>query len=760
MPSRGVAAPPVAADYQRSLALRGDWSHLTRDVPFPARWSDDGKTLYYRKTVQEGFAFVAMDRATLRKAPAFDAKRIAAALGRATGERVTGRDLPFDSFTIRGNPRHLEFMIHDEDWSCGLQDDACGPVQTGLRPRGFDAVRDLRVPARNTPVPSPDGTWEAFVRADNVVVRAKAGGAETRLSLDGTASDFYDPESIVWSPDSRHLAVLRVRPGFARYVTRVEAAPRDGGQPRIHTQLYPKPGDIIDSEQPVLFDVASGRGRDIRTDDFADAYPLRNGDVGWSRDGKFLMFPFVQRGYQRAGFISVEVETGRAHLAADERARTFVDAGRLYEHVVGNEGRELIWVSERDGWRHLYLFDMTTGHIERQITKGPWVVREVLRVDDRKREIWFGASGMTPGEDPYFVHYYRIGFDGSHLTALTPETANHHAAISPDGALLADTYSRVDLASRSMLRSAEDGHVVGSVETGDDTGLRATGFRPPEVFHAKGRDGTTDIWGLVVRPRDYDPARKYPVVENIYAGPHDSFVPKDFWPFGYHSGGDKVIGMQALADLGFIVVQIDGMGTANRSRAFHDVAWKNLADSGFPDRILWHRAMAARDPSYDITRVGIYGGSAGGQSALNALLFHPEFYKAAVAFAGCYDNRMDKIDWNEQWLGWPVDESYVRASGVENAGRLQGRLLMIVGEQDANVDPSSTFQVASALIRANKNFELLVVPGGGHATGRSEGPIGYAERREFGFFVRTLQDGREPDWNRLSETDRTNRHEE
>ena len=260
----------------------------------------------------------------------------------------------------------------------------------------------------------------------------------------------------------------------------------------------------------------------------------------------------------------------------------------------------------------------------------------------------------------------------------------------------------------------------------------------------------TDIWGLVVRPRDFDPGKHYPVIENIYAGPHDSFVPKTFWPFGYHSGGDKVIGMQALAGLGFIVVQIDGMGIANRSKAFQDVAWKNLGDSGFPDRLAWHRALAARDPSYDISRVGIYGASAGGQSTLGALLFYPEFYKVGVAWNGCYDNRMDKISWNEQWMGWPVDESYARASGVDNTHLLQGALLLIVGEQDSNVDPASTMQVVDALVRAGKDFDLLNIPGGEHTVGRSTGPIDYAHRRQFDFFARHLQGRTPPAWNTMS----------
>ncbi|WP_170867990.1 S9 family peptidase, partial [Xanthomonas graminis] len=342
--------------------------------------------------------------------------------------------------------------------------------------------------------------------------------------------------------------------------------------------------------------------------------------------------------------------------------------------------------------------------------------------------------------------------DAPPLTRLTTADADHDVAIADDGRHYVDTYSRPDLPPLMELH-AIDGTLLQVVERGDIGKLQAAGWRAPQTFVAKGRDGRTDIWGMVVRPRDYDPHKKYPVIENIYAGPHDSFVPKTFWPFGYHSGGDKQIGMQAQADLGFIVVMIDGMGTANRSKAFHDVAWKNLGDSGFPDRIAWHKVLAAKDPSYDISRVGIYGASAGGQSTLGALERHPDFYKVGVAFAGCYDNRMDKISWNEQWMGWPVDASYAAASGVDNAARLRGELLLIVGEQDSNVDPASTAQVVDALIKAGKEFDLLNVPGGEHTVGRSTGPIDYVQRRQYDFFVRHLLGAKTPRWNGMSPGD-------
>jgi dipeptidyl aminopeptidase/acylaminoacyl peptidase len=301
-----------------------------------------------------------------------------------------------------------------------------------------------------------------------------------------------------------------------------------------------------------------------------------------------------------------------------------------------------------------------------------------------------------------------------------------------------DTYSRIDLPPVSELRRTSDGSLVAEIERTEIRALVAAGWKAPEVFTTKGRDGSTDIWGLIFRPSTFDPARKYPVIENIYAGPHGSHVPKNFAAF-YAS--------QAQAELGFIVVQIDGMGTSNRSKAFHDVAWQNLGDAGFPDRILWHRAVAAKYPAYDITRVGIYGGSAGGQNAMGALLFHPDFYKAAVSYAGCHDNRMDKIWWNEQWMGWPLGAQYSRSSNVDNASKLQGALLLVVGELDTNVDPASTLQVVSALVKADKEFDLLVVPGENHGAGRSGTYVAYGQRKQYDFFVEQLMGAVPPRWN-------------
>jgi len=406
------------------------------------------------------------------------------------------------------------------------------------------------------------------------------------------------------------------------------------------------------------------------------------------------------------------------------------DTGKTYRYDIA-DGKEIIWMSERDGWAHLYLVDGATGAFKQQITKGDWVVRAVNRVDEQKRQIWFEASAMNPGEDPYFVYAYRINFDGSGLTPLTPGQGNHRVEFSSDGTFYTDLVSTIDTAPVLTLYRTADNSRVAELEHGNLDKLKAAGWHAPESFMAKGRDGKTEIWGVVWKPANFDPKKKYPVIENIYAGPQGSFVPKTFSPRA-----------EPLTELGFVVVQIDGMGTNNRSKAFHDVAFKNLKDAGFADRIAWHKAYAAAHPWYDISRVGIFGTSAGGQSAMGALLFHPDFYKVAVSNSGCHDNRMDKIWWNEQWMSWPIGPQYSESSNVDNAWRLQGKLLLVVGEMDKNVDPASTFQVVDRLEKANKTFDLLLVPGAGHG---ARGP--YTQRKLEDFFVHNLLGQEIPAWN-------------
>ncbi len=585
---------------------------------------------------------------------------------------------------------------------------------------------------------SPDGVYTALVRDHNVVLRRNETGDERGLTVDGTAEDGYRGE-FAWSPDSSRLVAIRVRAGDERRVTLVESSPGDQVQPKTHYYNYLKPGDRLPFPRPRLFDVSEGRAIPVSEELFSQPFTETGSlPVRWQGDSSEFLFSYNERGHQRFRILAVNGRTGTVRTVVDEHPETFFCySQKQFQHVVEPRGEnaagapraaaELIWMSERDGWNHLWLYDVAAGAVKNPITRGEWVVRRVEHVDDAARVIWFIAGGVRPGEDPYHQHLCRVNFDGTGFQRLTEGDGNHRIEWSPDRTVFLDTWSRADHPPVHELRRA-DGTLVAELERGDVAPLMERGWRHPERFVAPGRDGKTDIHGLIYRPATIEPGRKYPVIEYIYAGPHGAFVPKEFRPV---PDGD----LQVLVELGFIVVRCDGMGTNHRSKAFHDVCWKNLGDSGFPDRIAWIRAAAAKSPEFDLDRVGIYGGSAGGQSSTRALLAHGDFYKAAVSDCGCHDNRVDKIWWNEQWMGWPIGPHYAEQSNVTQAHRLTGRLLLVVGELDRNVDPASTLQVANALVRADRDFELLVLPGAGH--GAAETP--YGRRRRAEFFVRHLR---------------------
>jgi dipeptidyl aminopeptidase/acylaminoacyl peptidase len=456
--------------------------------------------------------------------------------------------------------------------------------------------------------------------------------------------------------------------------------------------------------------------------------------LDWNKNSSAFTFEFNQRGHQVFQVVEVNAATGATRIIIDEQSKTFVDySGKHFRHDLENR-QEIIWMSERDGWNHLYLMDSKTGKVKTQITKGNWPIREVVKVDEKQSVIIFKASGRNAGEDPYFIHYYKINFDGSHLVELTPAKMDHQASFSSDLMYFTDTYSTVNTPPVTTLCSASDGSVIMEIEKTDISELLSKGWIAPEPFVSKARDGVTDIWGNIYRPTTFDPNKSYPIIEYIYAGPHSSFAQKSFRPVNSAFAG--------LSELGFIVVQLDGMGTSNRSKAFHDVCWKNLKDAGFPDRINWIKTVASKYNYMDINRVGLFGGSAGGQNTLAGLLFHPEFYKAGSSSCGCHDNRMDKMWWNELWLGYPIGPQYAENSNVVNAAKLQGKLLLIVGEVDDNVDPASTMQVVNALVAAKKDFELVVLPGVNHTLG---GEYGEQKRRDF--FVRNFLNQSSPDWN-------------
>jgi dipeptidyl aminopeptidase/acylaminoacyl peptidase len=756
-----ASAQGTIADYQRAMTLRDRYQDLTPGIADQVRWIEKTNRLYYRKSVKGGHEWVLVDAPSAQKRPAFDHTRLAAGIAAAANRKATAVTLPFNTFNFVDGEKAIEFVLaepgaagrggggrggfgpDDPVWRCSLDTYTCRqPERAGRGGRGGRGGGGLAGPVRPPfdingvePKKSPDGKLEAIVNNYNVAIRETGKREVTLLSTDGSEGGYYDGDSLAWSPDSTRIAVYKVKPGFRRFINYIQSSPEDQLQPKHSTMQYAKPGDVLDVETPVLFEVSTKKRIAVDTALFPNAYDVSS--LQWRKDSRAVTFEYNQRGHQLYRVIEIAAADGRARAVISEEPGTFFCySGKKYRFDV-DDGKEVVWMSERDGWNHLYLVDGATGAVKNQITRGDWAVRSVVETDEKKRQIVFTANGMYPGKDPYFVHVYRINFDGTGLTPLTPADANHTASFSPDSSFYVDTYSRVDQPPIAELRRASDGSRVMELERADAAELVKAGWKAPEVFVAKGRDGRTDIWGVIYRPTNFDPAKKYPVIENIYAGPQGAFVPKSFAAFNQ---------MQAQAEIGFIVVQIDGMGTNYRSKAFHDVAWKNLKDAGFPDRILWHKAAAAKYPSYDITRVGLYGTSAGGQNSLGGLLFFPEFYKAAVSSVGCHDNRMDKIWWNEQWMGWPIGSEYAESSNVDNAYRLQGKVLLVVGEMDQNVDPSSTMQVVNQLIKHNKEFDLLVIPGAGHGSGGA-----YGDHKRFDFFTRHLLGVTPPAWKAIED---------
>ena len=593
-------------------------------------------------------------------------------------------------------------------------------------------------------VTSPDGRWEAWVEGYNVVVKPVGSRGEKRqLTQDGTIGNYYSSR-ILWSPDSRRLFTCKRRAVEKRYVYYVESSPKDQLQPVLHKQEYAKPGDELPQRVPCIFELETGRQLTADTVLCPNQYSLSWFE--WSADGSEVRMEYNQRGHKVYRVLAMNAETGRLRTLVEERSDKFVNYNRTYRKYLA-DGR-LLWMSERDNWNHLYLYDVSQKTKMQkkkgaktedcfQLTRGDWCVRRVVHVDEEAGVVYFTASGMNKEEDPYLIHYYKIGLDGKGLVCLTPENGNHKAVFTNDWKYLADTYSRVDMPPVTCLRRTADGSLVQTLAQADISQLSKEGWHAPEVFTAKGRDGETDIWGIIQRPTNFDPQHRYPVIEYIYAGPGDAYTPKDFNPYNWN--------MTSLAELGFIVVQMDGMGTSWRGKKFEEVCYKNLKDAGFPDRMAWLKAAAEKYPYMDIDRVGIFGASAGGQESTTAVLLHGDFYKAAYSSCGCHDNRMDKIWWNEQWMGYPVDSSYVECSNVYHAPKLERPLMLVVGELDDNVDPASTMQVADALIRAGKDFELVVLPGVHHSMGER-----FGEHKRYDFFVRNLMGVEPPKWGLLN----------
>lgn len=723
-------AQATVEDYKRAFSLNEKFKDKVFYSGVNPQWIGKSNTFWYVSNTPEARVYTFVNALKKTKKPLFDHQMLAEALTKATDKKIDAAKLYLQNIKAENNDT-LFFEYEQKQWSFAYKTAELkneGPVRDrNRRPQRYWGTVDEEKESRQAQ--SPDKAFTAFVKDHNIVLKNNTTAEEIQLTTDGKADNYYSAY-LSWSPDSKKLAVMKIVPAEIRKLYMIESSPADQLQPKLLTRDYRKPGDQLPQKTPVIIDIDTKKALVANNSLFENQYSLWGFD--WSADSKTTLFEFNQRGHQAYRVLEMSAENGNLRTVIYESSNTFVNYNRYFNRKLKN-GTEIIWMSERDNYNHLYLYDRTTGKVKNQITKGQWYVREVIDVDEKSREIIFSANGMVANEDPYLIRYYRIGFDGKGLTCLTPETGTHQAWFSDDKRFLVDVYSMVDKAPVAVLRNARNGKIIMPVETADIIALEKAGWRAPETFAAKGRDGKTDIWGIIHRPTNFDPAKKYPIIEYIYAGPGSHYVPKNFIAFNNN--------LSAIAELGFIVIQIDGMGTSFRSKSFEDIIHKNLKDAGFPDRIFWTKAAAEKYPYMDIDRVGIFGASAGGQAAMWAVLFHPEHYKAAYGACGCHDNRMDKIWWNEQWMGYPVGPEYAACSNVDNAHLLTRPLMLVVGELDDNVDPASTYQVVNALIKAKKDFELVTLPGVGHTMGGE-----YGEHKRFDFFVKHLLNINPPAW--------------
>lgn len=721
-------------DYNRAFSLgsRLNYGKVDNANIYP-HWIEGTDKLWYITESNGDRNYELLDCRNLKTTTLFDSGKLAGVLSRELGKELNPADLRLERLLVSKDCNWLDFVYAGKIWKYDIKKNKLedmGELPPRVEPPHWMVVDEEKNAAE---IVSPDGKMAAFVRDNNVWLKNLENGNQRQLTYNGTIGNYYS-SWINWSPDSRKIAMNRIRPVEKRYVYYVESSPAPGSQPVLHKQEYAKPGDELRQKTPVIIDTESFEVLEAADDLFSNQYDLYGPE--WTGDSESITFEFNERGHKNYRLLEMSAKDGKVRPLVEENHEKYINYSRIFRHLL-EDGQRVIWSSERDNYNHLYLYDRRTGQVINQITKGPWYVREVVFVDEPNERIYFSANGMHPEEDPYFIRYYSINFDGTDLRDLTPSPGTHHAVFSPDFKFLTDTYSTISEPPVTVLRSAETGEEIKKIAEADIERLLAEGWEAPEVFVAPGRDGRTPMYGVIYRPSNFDPSKKYPVIEYIYQGPGDQYVPKSFYPFHRH--------VMPLTELGFVVVMVDGMGTSFRSREFENICYKNLADAGLPDHIEWIKHAGEKYPYLDLEKIGIYGGSAGGQESLNALLTYPDFYKAAYSACGCHDNRMDKIWWNEQWLGYPVDESYIKASNVENAHLLRRPLMLVVGELDDNVDPASTMQVADALIKANKDFELVVLPGVNHTLGES-----FGEHKRFDFFVKNLLGVEPPLWDEIT----------
>jgi dipeptidyl-peptidase-4 len=719
------------------------------------KWLGDGR-FWYRDAGPDGITYMLVDPANRTKAPAFDHVRMSAELNAASGAgklpgilsgSVDSGHLPIDAFTLEDGGRVAVVTIGTHLVRCDLR-------ATGVCEHAGEAF--VGAPGVTYDL-SPGGKQAAFIRDNNLWVRNVANARESQLTKDGIENFGYATDNagwihsgkpiLVWSPDSKKIATFQQD---QRKVGRMYLVSTTAGHPALESWAYPLAGDEnVTMIERVIVDVARRKvvrlkmppdqHRSTLCDDVSCAGGHGWDDVQWSEDGMHLAFVSTSRDHKQEWLRVADAVSGDVREVMNETAATYIESGTVkvnWRYLP--RSNEVLWFSERDNWGQMYLYDLTSGKVKNQITRGEGNVTQVLHVDEQARVIYFLALGKEPGRDPYFAALYRINFDGTGMKLLTPEDANHDVTMFVDGRNFVDVASTPETPAVAMVRD-DDGNPLMTVASEDISKLLAIGWKPLTPITVKGRDGKTDLYGFLFKPTNFDPSKRYPIIDHVYPGPQTgSCGSRNF------SAAHK--DMESLADLGFIVVCVDGMGTPGRSKSFHDALFGDLADNTIPDQVAGIMELAARYPWIDADRVGIYGHSGGGAATAAAMFHYPDFFKVGISESGNHDNRVYEDDWAEKWIGLMKKNAdgttnYDSQANQNSAKNLKGHLLLMHGTMDDNVPPNNTLLVVDALIHANKDFDLLMIPNAKHGYGAASN---YVTRRRWDYFVKYLANGVPP----------------
>ncbi len=726
-------------DYQHAESFLGyNTSKLIDGGNIRPNWLS-GDRFWYENSTKNGTEFLFVDPAKKSKTKAFDHQKLADAINKSTGKKYDASHLPLDYITSSADGKSFDFYIDRKAYSYNISSN-----KLTLK----DAPEAPKMRRSSPSVASPNGKLEAFIKEDNLWIRNKESGKETQLTTDGEKNFGYatdnagwthsDAAILRWSPDSKKIATFKQD---QRNVSDMYLVTTNVGAPKLEAWKYPLPGDkdipmihrvIIEVENPkvIKLDIPADPHRASLSDDISSSGTFD--DIDWNEDASEMAFLSTSRDHKITKFRIADAATGKVREVFQEVVPTQYESGQgaiNWRYLA--KSKEIIWYSERDDYGHLYLYDSKTGKLKNQITKGDFVVSKLLKVDEKARQLYFLANGKESG-NPYFSHLYKIGFDGKNLKSLTPEAGNHNVSLSPSENYFVDNYSQPDVAPVSVLRDL-NGNLIAELGRTDLSRLTASGWKAPIPVTLKADDSKTDIYGLVFTPTSMDATKKYPVINYIYPGPQGGSVGS--WSFSA-SRGDH----QALAELGFIVVVMEGTSNPLRSKSFHDMSYGNMSVNTLPDQISAIKQLAAKYP-IDLDRVGVWGHSGGGFATAAAMFKFPDFYKVGISESGNHDNRNYEDDWGERYDGLMENSDYAAHANQLYAKNLKGKLLLAHGLMDDNVPPSNTLLVVEALEKANKDYDLIVFPNSRHGYG-AYSP--YMMRRRWDYFVENLMNKKHP----------------